>query len=54
MEDYADLEDYQVYACGSPVMVESGSPGLYQQRKLPSGQSGVDSNIYKHIAPQAG
>jgi len=41
MEDYANLEDYQVYACGSPVMVEAAHQAFTTQRKLPSGQSGV-------------
>jgi CDP-4-dehydro-6-deoxyglucose reductase len=35
MEDYADLEDYQVYACGSLVMVEAAHQAFATQRKLP-------------------
>jgi CDP-4-dehydro-6-deoxyglucose reductase len=35
MEDFADLEGHQVYACGSPIMVEAAHQALTSQRKLP-------------------
>ena len=36
LEDYADLAAYQVYACGSPIMVEAAHEAFISQRKLPS------------------
>lgn len=36
MEDFADLEGYQVYACGSPVMVETAHQAFTTERKLPN------------------
>jgi CDP-4-dehydro-6-deoxyglucose reductase len=36
MEDFADLRDYQVYACGSPVMVEAAHQALTTERGLPN------------------
>ncbi|MHB9100415.1 MAG: hypothetical protein ACYC2E_02695 [Sulfuricella sp.] len=35
LEDYADLADYQVYACGSPVMVEAAHQAFTTERSLP-------------------
>lgn len=36
MEDYADLSNYQVYACGAPVVVEAAHRDYTTQRKLPN------------------
>jgi len=36
MEDFADLSAYQVYACGSPVMVEAAHQALTTERGLPN------------------
>ncbi|HQT81457.1 MAG: CDP-6-deoxy-delta-3,4-glucoseen reductase [Ferrovum sp. 37-45-19] len=35
LADYPDLSDYQVYACGAPIMVESGFNTFTQTRGLP-------------------
>ncbi|KXW55948.1 CDP-6-deoxy-delta-3,4-glucoseen reductase [Ferrovum sp. PN-J185] len=35
LADYADLSGYQVYACGAPIMVESGFKAFTQTRALP-------------------
>ncbi|MBZ0094284.1 MAG: CDP-6-deoxy-delta-3,4-glucoseen reductase, partial [Sulfuricella sp.] len=36
MEDVADLRDYQVYACGSPVMVEAAHQAFTTECSLPN------------------
>jgi CDP-4-dehydro-6-deoxyglucose reductase, E3 len=38
LEDYADLSGYQVYACGSPVMVGAAHGEFTNTRNLPSGE----------------
>ena len=38
LEDFADLSGYQVYACGSPVMVEAAHREFTETRGLPSGE----------------
>ncbi|QMT32494.1 2Fe-2S iron-sulfur cluster-binding protein [Alysiella filiformis] len=35
LRDYADLSAHEVYACGSPAMVQSSKQALVQQAKLP-------------------
>jgi CDP-4-dehydro-6-deoxyglucose reductase len=35
MEDFSDMSSYQVYACGSPVVVEAAHRDFTSQRKLP-------------------
>jgi CDP-4-dehydro-6-deoxyglucose reductase len=35
LADYPDLSGYQVYACGAPIMVESGYKAFTQTRALP-------------------
>jgi len=35
LEDYADLSDYQVYACGAPIVVEAAHREFTSTRKLP-------------------
>jgi CDP-4-dehydro-6-deoxyglucose reductase len=35
LQDFDDLTKYQVYACGSPVMVKAAYSDLTNQRKLP-------------------
>jgi len=35
MEDFSDLSNYQVYACGAPVMVEAAHKDFISQRNLP-------------------
>ena len=36
MSDYSDLSGYQVYACGSPLMVEAAHKDFTSQRGLPN------------------
>lgn len=36
VEDYADLSQHQVYACGAPVVVEAAHRDLTTQRQLPN------------------
>jgi CDP-4-dehydro-6-deoxyglucose reductase len=36
VEDYTDLSQYQVYACGAPVVVEAAHRDLTTQRHLPN------------------
>src|SRR5690606_19446741 len=43
MEDYADLSGHQVYACGSPVMVESARHDFHHERGLPLEEFYADS-----------
>lgn len=38
MEDFADLSDYEVYACGNPAMVEVAHGSLTVERGLPQDQ----------------
>jgi CDP-4-dehydro-6-deoxyglucose reductase len=38
MADFADLSGYQVYACGSPLMVEAAHQAFTAERGLPSGE----------------
>ena len=35
LEDFGDLSDYQVYACGSPLMVEAAHKKFTEERGLP-------------------
>ncbi len=35
LDDYSDLSGYQVYACGAPIMVESGFRAFTATRNLP-------------------
>jgi len=43
MEDFPDLSDYQVYACGVPIMVDSARRDLVQRCKLPETEFYADS-----------
>ena len=43
MEDYADLSGHQVYACGSPLMVEAAHKDFTTQCKLPDEEFYSDS-----------
>jgi CDP-4-dehydro-6-deoxyglucose reductase len=36
LEDYQDLSEYQVYACGAPVVVEAAHRDFTAQRRLPN------------------
>lgn len=45
LEDFSDLSDYEVYACGSPAMVSSARHSLTTQRHLPPGQFFADAFI---------
>jgi CDP-4-dehydro-6-deoxyglucose reductase len=36
MEDFPSLGEYQVYACGAPVMVEAAHRDFISQRALPT------------------
>jgi CDP-4-dehydro-6-deoxyglucose reductase len=43
MEDFPDLSDYQVYACGVPIMVDSARRDFVQKCKLPETEFYADS-----------
>ncbi|HXJ09820.1 MAG TPA: CDP-6-deoxy-delta-3,4-glucoseen reductase [Burkholderiales bacterium] len=43
MEDFPDLSNYQVYACGVPIMVDSARRDLVQRCKLPETEFYADS-----------
>jgi CDP-4-dehydro-6-deoxyglucose reductase len=43
MEDLADLSDYQVYACGAPVMVDSAKRDFVALCKLPEDEFYADA-----------
>jgi len=43
MEDLDDLSDYQVYACGVPVMVEAARHDFIHERALPVDEFYADS-----------
>ena len=43
MEDFPDLSDYQVYACGVPIMVDSARRDFVQRCKLPETEFYADS-----------
>lgn len=38
MNDFPNLNDYQVYACGSPIMVQSARADLVKHCRLPAAQ----------------
>ena len=43
MEDFPDLSGHQVYACGAPVMVESGRKDFTEKCRLPAEEFYADS-----------
>ena len=43
MEDFPDLSDYQVYACGVPIMVDSAKKDFVDKCKLPEDEFYADS-----------
>jgi CDP-4-dehydro-6-deoxyglucose reductase len=43
MEDFPDLSDYQVYACGVPIMVDSARRDFVQRCNLPETEFYADS-----------
>jgi CDP-4-dehydro-6-deoxyglucose reductase len=43
MHDHPDLSDYQVYACGAPVMVEAAQRDFVAECQLPSDEFFADS-----------
>jgi CDP-4-dehydro-6-deoxyglucose reductase len=45
MEDFPDLSNYQVYACGAPAMVDAARRDLVAQCRLPSGEFFADSFV---------
>ena len=50
LEDFTDLSGYQVYACGSPVMVEAAHREFTTTRGLPAGEFFSDAFTF---APKA-
>jgi CDP-4-dehydro-6-deoxyglucose reductase, E3 len=38
LDDFSDLSDHQVYACGAPVMVEAAHRSFISERGLPEGE----------------
>ncbi len=53
LQDYQQLNNYQVYACGSPEMVEAGL-APFMAKGLPEDQYFTDKFLVAcHIAPQA-
>lgn len=45
LDDFADLSGYQVYACGAPVMIETGQKA-FAERGLPEAEFFADSFTY--------
>ena len=43
LEDFPDLSDYQVYACGTPVMVEAARRDFTRQAGLPDNEFYADA-----------
>jgi CDP-4-dehydro-6-deoxyglucose reductase len=43
MHDLQNLSDYQVYACGAPIMVESAQRDFVAECKLPNEEFFADS-----------
>ena len=43
MEDFPDMSEVQVYACGAPVMVDSARRDFSSQRGLPADEFFADS-----------
>ena len=46
LADFADLSNYQVYACGAPVMVDAARTSLVAARKLPEDEFFADAFTY--------
>jgi CDP-4-dehydro-6-deoxyglucose reductase len=53
LADFADLSDYQVYACGAPAMVDSARASFVRSRKLPEDEFFADSFVYAADAETA-
>ncbi|MDP2056577.1 MAG: FAD-binding oxidoreductase, partial [Thiobacillus sp.] len=56
MADFANLSGYQVYACGTPIMVDRARDAFTQTRGLPEDAFFADSFVYAadaEIAPAA-
>jgi CDP-4-dehydro-6-deoxyglucose reductase len=43
MEDFPDLSDHQVYACGAPVVIDAAQKDFTTQCKLPAEEFFADS-----------
>jgi CDP-4-dehydro-6-deoxyglucose reductase, E3 len=52
MEDFPDLSGHQVYACGSPVMVEAAHHDFTSQCRLPEDEFYSDS--FTPSVPESG
>jgi CDP-4-dehydro-6-deoxyglucose reductase len=46
LADFADLSNYQVYACGAPVMVDSARDAFVKTRNLPEEEFFADAFTY--------
>lgn len=51
LRDFADLSAYQVYACGSPVMVEAAHKEFSEKRALPSEEFFSDAFTFSKPKP---
>jgi len=43
LDDFGDLSGYQIYACGPPVMIESGRKAFVAERGLPDSEFYADA-----------
>jgi CDP-4-dehydro-6-deoxyglucose reductase len=43
LNDYANLSDYQVYACGAPIVIESAKRDFVAKSHLPADEFYADS-----------
>jgi CDP-4-dehydro-6-deoxyglucose reductase len=43
LDDFADLSNHQVYACGAPIVVDSARSSYTQQRRLPADEFYADA-----------
>lgn len=53
MEDFPNLSEHQVYACGAPIMVESAKTGFTKWCALPLDEFYADSFVANHVQASA-
>jgi len=49
IEDFPNLSEHQVYACGAPIMVESAKKAFAEWCALPSDEFHADSFVANHV-----
>ena len=52
MEDFEDLSEHQVYACGAPIVVQSARDDFVASRNLPEGEFFADMFVSGHKPAQ--